>query len=74
MGLRYVYTGNVVDRDGQTTFCPGCGLAVIERDWHAVRKVRMKGDACAECGTKIAGRFSAVAPAPTRGGRRVLAI
>ena len=22
-GLRYVYTGNVHDRDGGTTFCPG---------------------------------------------------
>jgi pyruvate formate lyase activating enzyme len=62
VGLRYVYTGNVHDADGQTTFCPGCGKAVIERDWHAVRKVRMRGDACAGCGTKIAGRFAA-APA-----------
>ncbi len=26
-GLRYVYTGNVHDRAGGTTFCPGCGEA-----------------------------------------------
>lgn len=58
VGLRYVYTGNVHDPDGQATFCPGCGVAVIERDWHAVRKVRMRGDGCAECGMKIAGRFA----------------
>ncbi len=59
-GLRYVYTGNVHDPDGQTTFCPGCGAAVIERDWHAVRAVRLRGSACAACGTEIAGRFGPV--------------
>jgi pyruvate formate lyase activating enzyme len=68
VGLHYVYTGNVHDPDGQTTFCPACGAAVIERDWHAVRKVRMRADACAECGERIAGRFAAAAPAPTGGG------
>ena len=32
-GLRYVYTGNVHDREGGTTFCHGCGKPVIVRDW-----------------------------------------
>jgi pyruvate formate lyase activating enzyme len=74
VGLRYVYTGNVVDPDGQTTFCPGCGEPVIERDWHAVRRVRMRGGACAACGARIAGRFADVAPGPSSGGRQMLAI
>ena len=26
-GLRYVYTGNVHDRAGSSTYCPGCGAA-----------------------------------------------
>jgi len=56
-GLRYVYTGNVVDPAGQTTWCPGCGAAVIERDGFAVGAVRLAGGACAACGTPIAGRF-----------------
>lgn len=56
-GLRYVYTGNVHDPEGDTTYCPGCGAKVIERDWFAVTAVRMRGDACAACGTRIAGRF-----------------
>jgi pyruvate formate lyase activating enzyme len=73
VGLRYVYTGNVHDPDGQTTFCPGCGEPVIERDWHAVRRVRMRGDACVACGTRIAGRFAATAPGPSSGGRRFVA-
>jgi pyruvate formate lyase activating enzyme len=57
-GLRHVYTGNVHDPEGQTTWCPSCGAAVIERDWHAVRRVRMRGAACAACGERVAGRFA----------------
>src|SRR4051812_8054044 len=33
-GLRFVYTGNVHDPDGQTTRCPGCGAAAVVRDWY----------------------------------------
>jgi pyruvate formate lyase activating enzyme len=33
-GLQYVYTGNVHDAEGGTTFCPGCSEALIRRDWH----------------------------------------
>jgi pyruvate formate lyase activating enzyme len=57
-GLRFVYTGNVHDPEGQTTFCPRCGAAVVERDWHAVRALRLDGGACAGCGAAIPGRFT----------------
>jgi pyruvate formate lyase activating enzyme len=73
-GLRYVYTGNVHDREGQTTFCPSCGAKVIERDWFAIRAVRMKGPACAACGTRIAGRFAEDPVQPTPGIRIPLGI
>jgi pyruvate formate lyase activating enzyme len=66
-GLRYVYTGNVRDRDGQATYCPSCGARVIERDWFAIRASRMRGSACASCGARIAGRFPEAAIAPTEG-------
>ncbi len=56
-GLRYVYTGNVHDRDGDATACPGCGAAVIERDWYEILSSRLRGDCCAACGTRIPGRF-----------------
>jgi pyruvate formate lyase activating enzyme len=58
-GLQYVYTGNVHDRDGGTTFCPGCSARLIERDWHAVLHSALdeRGN-CPHCGTVIAGRFS----------------
>ena len=35
-GLHYVYTGNVHDPEGGTTFCPGCAAPLIERDWYAI--------------------------------------
>jgi pyruvate formate lyase activating enzyme len=57
-GLRHVYTGNVHDPEGQTTFCPGCGKAVVVRDWNAVRANRLgPGGKCRSCGERIAGRF-----------------
>ena len=38
-GLRYVYTGNVHDAEGGRTTCPGCGAAVIERDWYRIDRL-----------------------------------
>jgi pyruvate formate lyase activating enzyme len=56
-GLRYVYTGNVHDPEGDTTRCPSCSAAVIERDWYVIRRSNVRGGACGACGTMIAGRF-----------------
>ena len=33
-GVRYAYTGNVHDPEGDATCCHGCGAALIERDWY----------------------------------------
>lgn len=59
-GLNYVYTGNVVDVEGGSTFCPGCGAPLIARDWHRILDYRLmpNGD-CPQCGTAIAGKFEA---------------
>jgi pyruvate formate lyase activating enzyme len=59
-GLRYVYTGNVHDSVGGTTYCPSCHAAVIERDWYHIRRHALSDDGhCLACGHAIAGRFSA---------------
>jgi pyruvate formate lyase activating enzyme len=58
-GLRHVYTGNVHDAEGDTTFCPGCAAPLIERDWHAVLHYALDAEGgCPHCGTRIAGRFA----------------
>jgi pyruvate formate lyase activating enzyme len=56
-GLRYVYTGNVHDRDGGSTWCPGCGQRLIERDWYVLGEWHLDGNRCAYCGFEIAGHF-----------------
>ena len=59
-GLRYVYTGNVHDPEGDTTLCPSCKAAVIERDWYQLNAYRLgpRGE-CSGCGGAIAGHFDA---------------
>lgn len=57
-GLKYVYTGNVHDRTGGTTFCPACREPLIVRDWYRIEKYRLSDDGrCPACDTRIAGRF-----------------
>ncbi len=71
-GLRYVYTGNVVDVEGGTTYCPGCGEAVVVRDWHELRSYRLTDDGhCQRCGAEVAGRYAGGAG---RWGRRRLPV
>jgi pyruvate formate lyase activating enzyme len=58
-GLQYVYTGNVRHREGDTTFCPGCHTALIERDWYQIGQYRLTEEGhCPECALPIAGRFA----------------
>jgi pyruvate formate lyase activating enzyme len=57
-GLRYVYTGNVHDTEGGTTYCHGCRAALIVRDWHRILDYRVDaGGRCTECGALLPGRF-----------------
>ena len=57
-GLRYVYTGNVHDRDGGSTYCSGCAKPLIVRDWHRIEHYELTPEgACAHCATPLPGRF-----------------
>jgi len=57
-GLRYVYTGNVHDETGGSTYCPSCENAVIVRDWYDIRGYHLTDEgACKFCGARLAGRF-----------------
>ncbi len=63
-GLDYVYTGNVHNREGDTTFCANCRAALIERDWYQINAYRLRANgSCGECGAAIAGRFDGSAGA-----------
>jgi pyruvate formate lyase activating enzyme len=56
-GLHYVYTGNVHDSEGGSTWCPGCGRCLIERDWYRLGEWNLEGNHCESCGYEVAGRF-----------------
>jgi pyruvate formate lyase activating enzyme len=57
-GLNYVYTGNVHDAAGGSTYCPQCEKSLIERDWYDIRGYHVTEDgACGFCGARLAGRF-----------------
>jgi pyruvate formate lyase activating enzyme len=69
-GLHHVYTGNVHDPDGQSTFCAGCGARVIERDWYQLGEWQLdESGHCLHCGTRCPGIFEG-APG-TWGARRL---
>ncbi len=57
-GLSYVYTGNVHNIEGDTTFCPACHSTLIVRDWYEIDQYRITPDGhCPDCKEKIAGHF-----------------
>jgi len=57
-GIKYCYVGNILDDEGQTTYCPSCRRALIRRSWHDVLEYNLAGDHCS-CGQKIPGHFAA---------------
>jgi len=56
-GLNYVYTGNVHDTEGSSTYCPSCQKRLIERDRYVLGEWNLRGGSCKFCGHKIAGKF-----------------
>lgn len=54
-GIKYVYTGNLPDPEGNNTYCPECGNIVIKRSNFSVIGNKLEGDKCPKCGEKISG-------------------
>jgi pyruvate formate lyase activating enzyme len=67
-GLAHVYTGNVRDPRGQSTFCAGCGQVLIGRDGYEITGWRLDAEGrCSGCQARLAGHFD---PAPGSWGSR----
>jgi len=61
-GAHYVYTGNVRDIDGSTTWCPGCRKPLIMRDGYRIVQYALTEDGtCDQCGHQVTGHFGPVA-------------
>lgn len=61
-GLRYVYTGNVVDPEGESTSCYDCGATIIGRDRYRITSYHVSAAGCCTfCGATCPGVFEAQA-------------
>ncbi|MEJ2214109.1 MAG: AmmeMemoRadiSam system radical SAM enzyme, partial [Gammaproteobacteria bacterium] len=58
-GLHFVYTGNVHDAEGGSTWCPDCGKLLIERDWYVLGKWGLDEKGCCSCGYRLPGVIEA---------------
>ena len=68
-GVRYAYTGNIHDPEGDTTNCHHCQALLVGRDRYTLTGWRLDDDGrCLECGTPCPGRFDG--PPGTWGARR----
>ncbi|MDG6777956.1 AmmeMemoRadiSam system radical SAM enzyme [Thiomicrorhabdus sp. zzn3] len=57
-GLKYVFTGNVVDPEGQATYCPCCQRKLIGRRHYEISEWHLHQGHCEHCGCKIDGIFA----------------
>jgi pyruvate formate lyase activating enzyme len=57
-GLRYVYTGNVHDENGGSTYCHHCGQKLVGRDWYILTTWNLNEEGrCRFCDTPCTGVF-----------------
>ena len=54
-GLDYVYIGNILSKDGQTTYCPDCRKLLVERRGYAILQNHLRDGHCPDCGKEIYG-------------------
>lgn len=57
-GLHHVYTGNVDDETGQSSYCSGCGELLLVRRGYTVCEGGLAGGTCAHCGSAFPGRIA----------------
>jgi pyruvate formate lyase activating enzyme len=69
-GVRYAYTGNVIDAAGGSTYCHACGEKLIGRVQYNLTRWALDAQGrCSRCGTPCSGLFD---PRPgTWGSRRL---
>lgn len=57
MGIKYVYTGNILNISTSTTYCKNCGEVLIKRNGYEILEDNLVNGECKFCKTKLDGRF-----------------
>lgn len=53
-GLKYAYSGNIMNEESESTYCPKCGEVIVRRRGFKVLENRIKGyNKCPDCGEKL---------------------
>jgi pyruvate formate lyase activating enzyme len=59
-GIRYVYVGNVHNKEADSTYCAQCGQLLIGRDWYRLSEWNLDPNGrCKACAAPCAGVFEA---------------
>lgn len=56
-GIKYVYTGNVLDSKTSNTYCHACSKPIIIRDGYSLTGYNLESGHCKFCGAKCSGVF-----------------
>lgn len=71
-GIRYAYTGNIPDSEGESTYCHQCKARIIGRDRYQLTEWKLNKDGnCTQCSARCAGIFN---PAPGTWGNTFLPV
>ncbi len=54
-GLKFVYVGNIMDDERESTCCPGCGTLLVRRSGFFVKVGGLKNGKCGKCSETIPG-------------------
>jgi pyruvate formate lyase activating enzyme len=63
-GIKFAYTGNIIDENGNSTWCHNCHKMLIKRryyeilEWHITQNANNEAT-CSNCGTRVEGVFEA---------------
>ena len=57
VGLKHIYTGNLPDEEGETTYCSACGHPLIVRAGYRIIHWDLKAGHCPVCCNPCAGHF-----------------
>ncbi len=57
-GIKYVYTGNLIDAEGSSTYCAKCQYQLIKRTYFKITENNLQYNKCPKCNTILEGFYA----------------